>query len=957
MREIYANNTIDGKTRCWAQGMDGWRTIDKIPQLKWSLMGTGQAHMNETSITILVLNILIKMCQFYPSRDAEGSIIRPIPKIKRLLTESTALPHIVQLLLTFDPIIVEKVANLLNIIVQDNPILSRLYLTGVFYFISMYTGSNILPIGKFLQYTHMKQAFRSDDSGEQKRKSDIVQRSILGHFYPEAMICYLENHGYDKFAQIYLGEYDTPEAIWNAEMRRFMIEKIAGHLADFSPRLKSNTRALYQYCPMPVIVYPQLENELFCDVYYLRHLCDEKRFASWEIKEPIALLKDCLLTWKIEVDKKPSTMSREDCYEILELKRDLENGSLIDDNKIRKAYFKLAQKYHPDKNPEGRDMFEKVNKAYEFLCSAVKIKDGPDPENINLLLKTQIILFKRYSDILKEYKYAGYGMLVKTIQLETRDEQLFSKKDQLLTTSTELAYQTIRCSALNAEELRRENGLEFLNEAFNRCSNMLSQYSKDNESEMSVQVSIFITQCFTAAAQFELCREKMLSLTNLIKDLCRCLQFKNLPRLCLSATQAVIAFACDSSLQNALYQSGVLVHLLFYMFNYDFTLEEGGVERTGESNQQEIANNLARYCLNACARLAGFVENGQKPQEMNNTVMCSLISLLTPYLSKSINSNPSETLKTMNSNSRNPYLIWDNATRAELRSYLENERESLYKKGECEDKNLGSLFKYSILEKELSIGDIYIRVYNEMPGYQLEDAKKFCIDLLDYLGSHAQYLYSVLMNPESLTNSKTDDKTSKDAVDLYNNKLKNIECALEALRNVLRHNDGVEIQCVGNFKLLFMLLRLGASPLLQSLSLEILICATANKNCVNDIANTEVLINLLLVLHSFVAGQQLALDCLYALSANGKIVKDMVHTGGILYLLNIFANGTSPNTRQKTAELFAKMLSEKLTGPKIRLIMQRFLPPLFMDAMKDNAEAAVITFEGMLKTLLFNFKF
>ena len=225
-----------------------------------------------------------------------------------------------------------------------------------------------------------------------------------------------------------------------------------------------------------------------------------------------------------------------------------------------------------------------------------------------------------------------------------------------------------------------------------------------------------------------------------------------------------------------------------------------------------------------------------------------------------------------------------------------------------------------------------------MPDYQLEDAKKFCIELLDYLGSHAQHLYSVLMNPESAMSSGKPDES----------KLKNIENALEALRNVIRHNDGVEAQCVGHFKLLFMLLRLGASPLIQSLTLEILISATTNKNCVNDIANNEVLINLLLVLHSFVSGQQLALDCLYALSANSKIVKDMVHTGGLLYLLNIFANGTLPNTRQKTAELFAKMLSEKLTGPKIRLIMQRFLPPLFMDAMKDNAEAAVITFEGKL---------
>ena len=106
------------------------------------------------------------------------------------------------------------------------------------------------------------------------------------------------------------------------------------------------------------------------------------------------------------------------------------------------------------------------------------------------------------------------------------------------------------------------------------------------------------------------------------------------------------------------------------------------------------------------------------------------------------------------------------------------------------------------------------------------------------------------------------------------------------------------------------------------------------------------LISLLLVLYSFNAGQQLALDCLYALSSHSKIVKDMVTTGGLLYVLNVFANGQLPNIRQRSAELFAKLLADKLTGPRIRLILQRFLPPLFMDAMKDNAEASVITFEG-----------
>lgn len=364
IKDFYANNTIDMKTRLWAQGMDGWRSIDKVPQLKWYLLATGQALLDETQLCILILNILIKLCNYFPSRDTDNAIIRPIPRIKRLLSDQTCLPHIVQLLLTFDPLIVEKVSLLVYLIIQDNPLISRVYLTGVFYFILMYTGSNVLPVSRFLEYTHNKQAFRNMQDEEQyENKSssnlEIIKRSILGNILPEAMICYLENHGFEKFSQIFLGEFDTPEVIWNSEMRRFMIEKLAGHLADFTPRLHSNTRALYQYCPIPLIKYKQLENELFCSIYYLKHLCDLFKFPNWPIKDPIQLLKDCLCSWKYELEKKPSQMSRDQALEILELKTPSNSGdndaanhvqtSTFDENKIRKAYFKLAQKYHPDK--------------------------------------------------------------------------------------------------------------------------------------------------------------------------------------------------------------------------------------------------------------------------------------------------------------------------------------------------------------------------------------------------------------------------------------------------------------------------------------------------------------------------------------------------------------------------------------------------------------------------------
>ena len=53
--------------------------------------------------------------------DVDNAIIRPLPRAKRTLSEPNILPHMVQLLLTFDPRLVEKVVTLLNSILEVGP--------------------------------------------------------------------------------------------------------------------------------------------------------------------------------------------------------------------------------------------------------------------------------------------------------------------------------------------------------------------------------------------------------------------------------------------------------------------------------------------------------------------------------------------------------------------------------------------------------------------------------------------------------------------------------------------------------------------------------------------------------------------------------------------------------------------------------------------------------------------
>src|SRR5438067_9581905 len=60
---------------------------------------------------------------------------------------------------------------------------------------------------------------------------------------------------------------------------------------------------------------------------------------------------------------------KRDYYEILGLNRD------SSDEEIKKAYRKLAMKFHPDRNPgnkEAEEHFKEAKEAYEVLCEPEK---------------------------------------------------------------------------------------------------------------------------------------------------------------------------------------------------------------------------------------------------------------------------------------------------------------------------------------------------------------------------------------------------------------------------------------------------------------------------------------------------------------------------------------------------------------------------------------------------------
>ena len=62
-------------------------------------------------------------------------------------------------------------------------------------------------------------------------------------------------------------------------------------------------------------------------------------------------------------------MSQRDYYEVLEVSKN------VNEAELKKAYRKMAIKYHPDKNPNDKkaeEMFKKLAEAYEVLSNPDK---------------------------------------------------------------------------------------------------------------------------------------------------------------------------------------------------------------------------------------------------------------------------------------------------------------------------------------------------------------------------------------------------------------------------------------------------------------------------------------------------------------------------------------------------------------------------------------------------------
>ena len=82
-----------------------------------------------------------------------------------------------------------------------------------------------------------------------------------------------------------------------------------------------------------------------------------------------------------------------------------------------------------------------------------------------------------------------------------------------------------------------------------------------------------------------------------------------------------------------------------------------------------------------------------------------------------------------------------------------------------------------------------------------------------------------------------------------------------------------------------------------------------------------------------------------ALVSHPEIVKQFIPMGGVLYVADLFCNSTDPVVRKESAALLAKAISDRLSGPRVKisvnLIVIRHVVVIVLFLVVQNTPSSV----------------
>jgi hypothetical protein len=430
-------------------------------------------------------------------------------------------------------------------------------------------------------------------------------------------------------------------------------------------------------------------------------------------------------------------------------------------------------------------MFEAVQRSYELLLPIIesgqelRVFDTPNAEGdedggfhssiaegfsggasqmetLQLLIKTQILICRRFEAEIGKYKYPSYQLLLLCLKLPDSCLSARSKIDQaelIFSTSyfterralfvkdcLELVFRSCLVSPLNADELVSESGITILYSVFDfflHAGNMLEKRTGDTlgkvSDEIVHEILSIVVHTIAGVAYYKSGRHAIESLPNL-SEFCinwrRCIDGKYLSKtnrandssLKKFAVEGIANMARSAVLQKELVGSGIIWPLGKFLLGYDPTLDESSILRDGLEDDigisQASSNTLARLSARALGMVSGSLQDPQLLTPRNPELQAAMNIILTSPIAVLLrNKRTSEILRVLNTNIESPNKIWNIQMRSELTKLLSSMEK---KRPEGEVQSIGaelegiSEFRYSSLKNELQIGGIYVRVFNKI---------------------------------------------------------------------------------------------------------------------------------------------------------------------------------------------------------------------------------------------------
>ena len=402
-------------------------------------------------------------------------------------------------------------------------------------------------------------------------------------------------------------------------------------------------------------------------------------------------------------------------------------------------------------------------------------------ETLQLLVKAQILICKRFEEEMGKYKYPAYSLLLSCLALTNscrdlranadvesifRSTFLMEKRAVFVRDVTELTFRTCLVSPLNAEELIAENGVVVLDEILDfymYASSQLNAADEDAQSAASddivFQIIANVVHTLAGIAYYESGREAIKNLPSLDRfciNWRRCIDGRYLswresqPKMNSSiiqyALEGVASMARNSDLQNKLIGAGIVWPLGRFLLGFDPTLDEASVSRENVDDDigvsQASSNAQGRLAARGLGMLGGYLPDPKLTTPVNKNLRAALSTILTaPIATLLRNKRTGEILRTLNTNVESPSRIWNIEMRAELTKLLnaaEDSRPEEKLQLVEEELNAVSSFGYNTLKNEMQIGGTFIRVLNKQGQNGINDIpspKTFAVELTSYVAS------------------------------------------------------------------------------------------------------------------------------------------------------------------------------------------------------------------------------